>query len=525
VSRTARAARTLASATALSALTMLVGFVSTPLLVAWLGGERFGVYNGLTGWLAYLSLLELGVVAALRPVYVRTLAAGGTGEVGEGVAAGLQLYAVIVAVSAVAGVALVVAMPTLLQTETVPAGEVRAATAVALLAVALSPTAVLGALVESRQRGYLLNAALAGKSLTTTGLALVLAYQGHGLPGQAAAVVAGAVVYAAALLAVEWPATARAVRHVGRLAALRPLRRELLRLNFPILVRQIGVRVGVLSDGLIVAAFLGAAELTPFVLTLRLPQLLGGQMGAVSTATWAALAELHAVGRLDVFNARVIRLTGLVTVVGVAVLMPAAAYNGPFVALWVGEDAYGGHLLTAVGAANALLGSIIVVWEWCFGGTGRVGQLVPVTVVALVLNLAVSLLATPLLGLLGPPLGTLVALAACNLWYLPLLLRREFGTPVRPLLAAVLRPLVVALPYGLGLGLLAAAVPAYDPGWPGWLKWAALAGWLAAGAGGYLVLAWFLALPADDRAEWLGRIRGVVGRRPPADPTAGSAGL
>jgi hypothetical protein len=35
---------------------------------------------------------------------------------------------------------------------------------------------------------------------------------------------------------------------------------------------------------------------------------------------------------------------------------------------------------------------------------------------------------------------------------------------------------------------------------------------MATAAGGYLVLAAFLALPADDRAEWLGRFRGWVRR-------------
>jgi hypothetical protein len=43
---------------------------------------------------------------------------------------------------------------------------------------------------------------------------------------------------------------------------------------------------------------------------------------------------------------------------------------------------------------------------------------------------------------------------------------------------------------------------------PTWAKWATLLGGTAVAAGGYLVLAWLLVLPREDRAELRARVFG-----------------
>ena len=123
------------------------------------------------------------------------------------------------------------------------------------------------------------------------------------------------------------------------------------------------------------------------------------------------------------------------------------------------------------------------------------------------MNLAISLGGTATLGPPGPLLGTVVSSALVSWWWILLFLRRHFRLSRAELLGAALRPVVVAVPYGLGLALLAEAIPAYGPGWPGWAKWAALAGWLGGAAVGSLALGWAFGLPADDRREWAGRLR------------------
>ena len=101
-------------------------------------------------------------------------------------------------------------------------------------------------------------------------------------------------------------------------------------------------------------------------------------------------------------------------------------------------------------------------------------------------------------------------------WWTLLLLHRHLSVPPRLLLAAVAGPGLLAVPYGAGLVVLAKVLPAYGQDWPRWASLLAVAGWLAAASGGYFVLAWFLAFPAVDRAEWVGRLRGSLRRGPGA---------
>ena len=58
-------------------------------------------------------------------------------------------------------------------------------------------------------------------------------------------------------------------------------------------------------------------------------------------------------------------------------------------------------------------------WTWCFSGTGRVRRVVPIALAGAVLNLAASVFLTLRLGLVGPLLGTTVAVLPVVLWALP----------------------------------------------------------------------------------------------------------
>ena len=48
-------------------------------------------------------------------------------------------------------------------------------------------------------------------------------------------------------------------------------------------------------------------------------------------------------GRKDVFSRRLLELTRVVAVIGLAVLIPIVAFNRQFVSLWVGHGRYASH--------------------------------------------------------------------------------------------------------------------------------------------------------------------------------------
>jgi hypothetical protein len=72
----------------------------------------------------------------------------------------------------------------------------------------------------------------------------------------------------------------------------------------------------------------------------------------------------------------------------------------------------------------------------------------------------------------------------------------------------VARPAALGVPLAAALYAVPAALPPQELGLPVWGQWLALAGFCAAGAAAYLVLAWFLVLPPEDRAELRARVSG-----------------
>lgn len=486
-----------------TAVTMVVGLIALPFLLEWLGEERYGAWRAATDWYGYLSLLELGIGGALLPLLARAVGQDDRAAARTTMAAGIRAYARQTALMVLGGLVLVVAIRYVVPVSEHNRPDLTRAALVATAALLLTPLLTLRHLTEARQEGYRVNLLLLLQSLIITSAALLLAYSGWGITGQMLALLAGGVFFFGVL-------TARELRRDPGItrATLEPVReseawRELWRLNRPTLIRQLCGRVSVMSDRIIVAALLGPAMVVPLFVTQRLAELAQGQMQGIGTATWAGLAELHARGERETFNARLLELTGLVAAWSIAVLVPIVAYNHHFVRLWVGGERYAGDLVTIVVGVNGLLLALITLWDWAFGGTGQVARLVPVSIVSTVINLSLSLALTPRYGVAGPLLGTMCATLLTAAWYVPVLLRRTFGIALGALARSVAEPLAWGVPYVVSLWWLAHGRAA--------IGWGALALEMAAGALAYLAVWWLLMLGAEQRAVNLARLRGVLG--------------
>jgi O-antigen/teichoic acid export membrane protein len=515
MSRTRQATWNYLSTLLYTAVTLVVGLAATPRLVRWLTPARFGAARVLTEWGGSLALLELGLGGAMQPLLARALGRGDEPALRRAVAAGVRAYlrATVLAVAVGLVLAPVIDRLALRPEDRAIAGlvaDLRRAWLVGLIGLLPLALAPFKALVDARQRGYWINLLLTAQGLLIAALALGLARAGWGVTGQALAVALG-VLPAPVVLA--W---AGARRHPGLLAAAvaaapdPAARRALRALSVPTLLVTLGGRLGLLTDYILVGRLVGLEASAALFVTQRLAVLFQAQLQGLGGACWAGLAELHARRPRAVFNRRLVELTRLVAVLGVAGLGPIVAYNRHFVDLWMGAPpgraGYGGDAVIAAAAANAWLLAVVSLWGWCFTGTGQIRRLVAPTVVGAAVNLAASIALTRRLGLLGPLLGTTVALLAVHLWWVPLRLRRAFGTPLRPLAWALAAPLAAGLPYGLGLWWLAHA---HRPaGWPG------LAAEMAAAALGFLALS---ALPVlldpAGRALWRVRLAGLKATR------------
>ncbi len=478
-----------------TAVVIGIAVVATPLLLRWLGDERYGAFEAATDWFGYVALLELGVDGALRPLLARAWVSGDDRKIGALVAGGIEAYSVLALLMVVAGALLTLFIPHLLS---VSAGTVREDLRIGclvgvagLLTVPLSP---FRALFEVEQKGYLINAGLLAQSLIITGCSLLLAWFRWGITGQFVAVFLGTGAFSVFIsgagvreLGSRWWQHFQQVRQSAEWATI-------WKLNRPTLTFNVCRQVGLLTDNIMIAALMSPAMVVPFYITQRLAALAQRELQGIGNASWVALAELHAQHRIDIFNHRVVELTRLVAILAVSTLVPIVVYNHHFVRLWVGPRCYGGDALTTIVGINAFLLAIFSLWGWCISGTGQVAQLVPGTAVQTIINLALSLFLTLKFGLIGPVFGTLAGFLTVSSWYLPCLLNRLFATSVVALAKAALLPLGSAVPFGVILWQLASTFPP--------LGWIELAGEMSLSGAAYLAAWWLIGLNSVERALW-----------------------
>jgi O-antigen/teichoic acid export membrane protein len=505
--RTRRAAANFASSTTLTVVTLVTGLIATPLLLQWLGEERFGAFRTASDWYAYLLLLEMGLGGALLALFARAAGRNDPEAVGRIVRSGARRYLMVSVGIIAVGFLLTLAIPTLVPVSPQYVTDLRLGAAVGLLAFLWLPfSAPFRALLEARQRAYWLNGLLLVQTLAITGLALLFAYRGMGITGQFLAIVLGG-------LAFNIPLVWLGLRdHPGFLSRKRraerdpEIERRLTELNRPSLVLNLCGRLSVQTDNILLAMIMGPAMVVPLFITQRLAVLVQGQLQGIGNASWAGLAELHFQGFDQRFSQRLLELTSLVGVLGVAALTPIVVHNRFFVELWVGLASYGGATITLVAALNAYLMGIFSLWSWCFSGTGRLQGLMWCAVGQTAVNLALSIFLTLQIGLAGPLVGTLGGFLAVSIWYFPGALRRHFGVPIASLARASLIPLASSLPFAAALHWLAST---YPPG-----GWFSLLAHMGLGAVAYLAIASALALNGSRGAAIRHQMWATLLRRP-----------
>ena len=417
------------------------------------------------------------------------------------VRAGIRAGLVLAVLSTLCGLGLAIAAPYMLRGMSADtAVELRQGLLVALVGFIWVPLIAFRPLAEAGQRGYVVQAALIAQTWLTTGLVIGLAIAGAGLLGQFLAVALGNGVTAILLL---WDALRRYPGIVSQTASVAALP---VAFSGSMFAFNLLSRIGLHSDSIIVGLTLGpgrgcilgdaavdpACQHTGFGTGIRDVGRAGGNAPprpdrAVQSSTYATHAADRSIciplARAGCSSDRVIRWS-----------------VGRHRTLW-GRSTHPGHrgirmdphTVSASGLALDYNRPRAVDTADLLSGnpTERGGEHIRIA-----------------LDRRGrPALGSAMSLAALWFWWLPWILRREFGTPLRPLARAVAAPAAIGIPLCVGLYLLAALFPIHELPIPLWGRWCVLVGSMAVAATVYFILAWFFVLPREDRNELRRRLR------------------
>ena len=394
-----------------TATALAIGVFLTPYLLSQLGGHDYGLWLLGAQVVAYLALMDIGIVALVPRELAFAVGQGKGADSPEVRALVARTLAVIWwQLPVVAGVALATwwLLPAQWARLSGPLGVVIVAF------VVLFPLRVLPALLQGLQDLGFLAAAQFGGLLAGTLVTIVAVWNGAGLYALALGWVVPQIVPAA----LAWDRLRRRHAYVrpgtnARLAWA-DARAQLLR-GVWISVGQIAQVLLTGTDLLVVGTVAGPEAAVIYACTGKLVTLLANQPQLFLQTALPALSELRGAAARERLNQVSRSMTQLLFLASGAIVAVVLVVNERFVSWWVGAERFGGFPLTAALVASMFVRQVnfaSVYTLFCFGYERRLAL---TSVADGVAGVVAMLILVPLLGPVGAPLGLVAATVAVSL--------------------------------------------------------------------------------------------------------------
>ncbi len=412
------------------AVQLLVGLVTVPLTLRYLGQERYGMWVTMSSLVAMIGFADLGIGYGLLNAVAE---ANGRRDRAAAAAAVSSAFFVLLVLAGAAGAAVAVAYrwvpwPRLFNVTSALASR-EAGPAVATLAacyLAGLPVTVVQRVRTGFQETHV-DAAWVGAGSLIGLAALMLAIRLEaGLPWLVLAL-AGAPVLAQALQGVDLLARKRR----WLLPRLRGVTRAGLRAvagaGAYFFLLQVAAAFAYQSDAIIVAQILGAHAVTQYAVPMKLFMLVPVLLGFVLTPLWPAYREAFARGDSDWSRAAFRRSLALAMGAGVPGALALFVLGRPLVRAWVGDAvAPGAGLLAAMAIWSVMLAASNAISAF-LNGAGRLRVQAACAIAMMAGNVTLSIVLTRRIGVAGVVWGTVIAQTAFVLLPLAFYLRRTLA--------------------------------------------------------------------------------------------------
>lgn len=395
---------------------VIVGVISVPLTVRYLGGERYGVWITISTALAWITLADFGMSSSLTNALSEAYASERNDLAQSYFASAFWL---LILVALVLGFVFfscwrLVDWDRVFNVETAQAqAELAPAVAVAFVIFLLNfPFSSISKIYGAYQEVAIANAWTAtGSVLGLLGLVVVTYLKGSLVALILA--VSGAALLTSMISAiwVFWRSKPWLIPHPARIT--RDAIKKLSELGGMFFVLQLAWLALFQTDNLIIAHFLGARSVTPYSVTWRLFtyasifQLLAG------SSYWPAYSEAFSRGdRAWVRHS--FRINFAVTIVSTLCLaIPMVLFGQWIIGKWAGAQAVPTFGLLCLMGVWSVINAAMSSQACILAGTGKIKGQTIYAILAAVVNLALSIVLVQRIGLTGVILGTVAAYAVC----------------------------------------------------------------------------------------------------------------
>ena len=428
-----------------------VGLVVSPVLLAALGVQRYGLWSLLWAITGSLGLLDLRTAAALTPLAATAWAREERDRVVRLVTTGLTFYAAL-GILEVGAVLLWTRVPGLMAWLPGPLREEGAFALIAAAAVFAvnSVTLVFTSLLHAFQR-FDLAARITMAVTVFRGTVLVaVAWSGGGL--RELVLAEGSVACLQGLL------SARVVRRLLPEVRLRRRPdpgafRELVRFGGKLQIAHIAHLISLHADKLLLSAFLGLTAVAYYDLGQKIAYVMRGLPLLLISATMPVVSAMDARGDRERLWEFYLKCMRIVIFAATPLLVFTMTGAREILIAWAGVTALEASQAVWLLALGYYLFLVSVMANNVSIGMRKPELEMRRSMLAGALNLGLSASLIPLIGFAGAPLGTALAFAGGS-WYLIRSLNAEFGQPFSAVSGMFRRPALLGLPAAGGAVLI-----------------------------------------------------------------------
>lgn len=393
-------------------LTTVVAFWLTPFLLRRIGQHDYGLWLIGAQLLAYLGLMDFGIVALLpRATAYATGRASGVREAKDlPEIIGQTIWIVLCQTP-------LVAVASYLLWLTIPAywGHLRTPIGIVLVAFVLAfPLRIFFSVLQGLQDLAFLGKLNIGAWGVGIALTVLLIFAGKGLYALAVGWITTQFLTAGAcFVRLRWEFPTVLPNRLPSWSWLSA--RSQVKQGFWISTSQVAQILSTGTDVLIIGMLLGPLAVVPYVCTAKLISMLANQPQMLMQTAFPGLSEMRTGASTQRLFAVCTMLSQAMLLISGAVVCIVLAVNHGFVRWWVGENQYGGFSLTILFVGAMLLGQLNSTWVYPLLSFGRERRISLTNIVNGLFTAGMSLVLIRLIGPRGGPLAAMLALLVVSL--------------------------------------------------------------------------------------------------------------
>ena len=401
-------------------LAICVSVISVPLTIGYLGAERYGAWVTIVSVIIFLSITDFGLAASLTNALGKAQAEDARALGQRLVSSALLMLSLIALAILIAGNALAPRIAALLfpnLQSPVARAEIVPAVMIALSIFALNlPLLVSSRVLAAHQESALANLWNIAGSLGNLAALLVVIWFRGGLPwlvfGCFGFGLAANIACAAWLFGFHKPWLRPNLGVVDSV-----LVRSLFYDGWKFSVIGVGWMVNWQTDNMVIAHFLGAAQVTPYAVTFSLFAIASGLQTLAYPNLWPAYTEAYAQGDYEWIRKTLRSNFKFSFFTATAIVVFLTIFGGEIIRLWAGAAAVPPFSVIVWMALWRLMLSTLLVGSCLLNATGHLKGMTIYGTATAVLNLALSILLAKIYGITGVIAATVIAFAVAN--YLP----------------------------------------------------------------------------------------------------------